>query len=98
MPEEIPDRHLTLGGLPRGWLPSRHWVQSCCRRRIPFLASQRSNRRHHRRDLEFMFHAAHAPTKLVYTRVSYHGRDLALAGLLLSQRVVHLSAGQELKR
>ena len=38
--------------------------------------------------MEFMFHAAHAPMKLVYTRLAYQSRDLALAGLLFSQRVV----------
>ena len=38
--------------LPRAW--------------IPFFASQGSNRRHHRRDMGFMFHAAHAPMKPVY--------------------------------
>lgn len=35
-----------------------------------------------------MFHAAHAPMKLVYTRSAYQGDDLALAGLLFSQRSV----------
>ena len=38
--------------------------------------------------MEFMFHAAHAPMKLGYTRLAYQSRDLALAGLLFSQRVV----------
>ena len=38
--------------------------------------------------MEFMFHAAHAPMKLVYTRLAYQSCDLALAGLLFSQRVV----------
>jgi hypothetical protein len=46
-----------------------------------------SNLLHHRRDIEFMFHAAHAPMKLVYTRLAYQSRNLALAGLLFSQRV-----------
>ena len=32
--------------------------------------------------------AAHAPMKLVYTRLAFQGRDLALAGLLFSQRAV----------
>ena len=27
--------------------------------------------------MEFMFHAAHAPMKLVYTRLAYQSRDLA---------------------
>jgi hypothetical protein len=39
-------------------------------------------------DMEFMFHAAHAPMKLVYSRSAYPSRGLALAGLLFSQRVV----------
>jgi hypothetical protein len=38
-------------------------------------------------DMEFVFHAAHAPMKLVYTRLAHQSRDLALAGLLFSQRV-----------
>jgi len=38
--------------------------------------------------MEFMFHAARAPMKLGYTRLAYQGRDLALAGFPLSQRVV----------
>ena len=38
--------------------------------------------------MEFMFHAAHAPMKPVYTRLAYQSRDLRLAGLLFSQRVV----------
>jgi hypothetical protein len=63
-------------------------VQSRRRRRIPFFASHGSNRRHHRREMEFMFNAAHAPMKPVYTRLAYQSRDLRLAGLLFSQRVV----------
>jgi hypothetical protein len=55
---------------------------------VPFLAFQGSNRRHHRRDMEFMFHAARAPMKLGYTQLAYQSRDFALAGLLFSQRVV----------
>jgi DHA1 family bicyclomycin/chloramphenicol resistance-like MFS transporter len=35
-----------------------------------------------------VIHAAHAPMKLVYTCLAYQSRDLALAGLLFSQRVV----------
>ena len=35
-----------------------------------------------------MFHAAHPPMKPVYTRLGYQSRDLRLAGLLFSQRVV----------
>jgi hypothetical protein len=35
-----------------------------------------------------MFHAARAPMKLGYTRLAYQSRDLALAGLLFSQRVI----------
>jgi len=35
-----------------------------------------------------MFHAAHAPMKLVYARLAYQSCDLALADLLVSQRVV----------
>src|SRR6202048_2589872 len=35
-----------------------------------------------------MFSTAQAPMKLVYTRLVYKNRDLALAGLLFSQRVV----------
>lgn len=35
-----------------------------------------------------MFHAARAPMKRVYTRLAYRSRDLVLAGLLFSQRVV----------
>jgi len=46
------------------------------------------NLRHHRRDIEFLFHAAHAPMKLVYTRLAYQSCDHAWAGLLFSQRVV----------
>jgi len=70
------------------WFPSRHLVQSRQRRRIPFLASQGSNRRHQRRGMELMFHAARVPMKLGYTRLVYQSRDLALAGLLFSQRVI----------
>ena len=60
----------------------------CCRksrrrRRIPFFASQGSNRRHHRRDMEFMFHAAHAPMKPVYTRLAYQSRDLRFGWIAL---------------
>jgi hypothetical protein len=46
------------------------------------------NLRYHRRDIAFMLTAAHAPMKLVYTRLVYKNRGLALAGLLFSQRVV----------
>ena len=35
-----------------------------------------------------MFLAAHAPMKLVYARLAYQSRDLALDGLPFSQRVV----------
>ena len=38
--------------------------------------------------MELMFHKARAPTKLGYTRFAYQSRDLALTGLLFSQRVV----------
>jgi hypothetical protein len=38
--------------------------------------------------MEPMFHAAHAPMKLVYTRLAHQSRDLACAGLLFSQRTV----------
>jgi hypothetical protein len=38
--------------------------------------------------MECMFHVAHAPMKLVYAGLAYRSRDLALAGLLFSQRVV----------
>jgi hypothetical protein len=64
------------------------------RRRIPFLASQGSNRWHHRRDVEFMFHAARAPMKLGYTQLAYQSRVLALAGLLFSQRLVAYVLGR----
>jgi hypothetical protein len=47
-----------------------------------------SDLRHHRGDIEFMFRAAQAPMKLVYTRLAYQSRDLALAGLRFSQRLV----------
>jgi hypothetical protein len=38
--------------------------------------------------MELMIHASHAPMKLVYTRLAHQGSDLALAGLLFSQRAV----------
>jgi hypothetical protein len=41
-----------------------------------------------RKDIEFVLRAAHAPMKLVYARLANESRDLALAGLLFSQRVV----------
>jgi hypothetical protein len=70
--------------MERGSLP----IQQLASRHIPFFASQGSNRRHQRKYIEFMFHAAHAPMKLIYARLLYQSCDLALAGLLFSQRVV----------
>jgi hypothetical protein len=49
-------------GMERGSLA----IQQLASRHIPFFASQGSNRRHQRKDIEFMFHAGHAPMKLVY--------------------------------
>ena len=41
-----------------------------------------------RRVLNIIIRAAHAPMEPVYTRFAYLSRDLRLAGLLFSQRVV----------
>jgi hypothetical protein len=41
-----------------------------------------------------MFHAARAPMKLGYTQLAYQSRDLALAGLLFSQRLVAYVLGR----
>jgi hypothetical protein len=60
---------------------------------FPSSLPKRSNRRHHRRDLELeiwnlCFMRAHAPMKPVYTRSAYHSRDLAWLVGSSAQRVV----------
>jgi hypothetical protein len=78
--------------MERGSLP----IQQLASRHIPFFASQGSNRRRQRKGIEFMFHAAHAPMKLVYARLAI-GAATSLWLVCSSASERRLDARQELK-